>query len=245
MPSEETSDIFTLSSDFETASVEEILRWAWRQFGPKIAATSSFQTQSVPLLHIMAKTVPDMPVFFLDTGFHFPETLQYRDLLIAEFGLNVQVLTSEDGHEGFLHRHGDLYRTDPDRCCHLNKVEPLNRAMASLRAWVSGIRRDQTAHRENAHIVSRERSGLYKVNPMATWTRRDVWKYIADHHLPEHPLLASGYTSVGCEPCTRPVLAGEDERSGRWAGQQKTECGLHTASIGAVDPNTNQETRHD
>ncbi len=238
-------DLERLNAQFETATTPEILMWAWETLGPGIAATSSFQTQSVPLLHLIALTTPQMPVFFLDTGFHFPETLLYRDRLIETLNLNVQVLTPELGHDGFRIEFGDLYRRDPDRCCHINKVEPLQRAMQGLNGWISGVRRDQTAHRRVTPIVSREANGLIKVCPMANWSRRDVWQYISDHSLPEHPLLAQGYMSVGCAPCTRAIGAGEDERAGRWAGQEKTECGLHTAMWPADLRLTNQEAVRD
>lgn len=217
-----------INRDFEAAQPQDILAWAWERFGPKIAATSSFQSQSLPLLHMIARTAPQLPVFFLDTGFHFPETLAFRDRLMRDLGLNVVVLAPEIGHDGFRRLHGDLYRSNPDLCCFINKVEPLERAMEALDAWISGIRRDQTARRSDTPIVSRQPDGRIKVCPLATWTRREVWQYISEHDLPRHPLLSQGYLSIGCAPCTRPVGANEDERSGRWAGQDKTECGLHT-----------------
>lgn len=221
-------DLEVLNQRFETASPQEILAWAWETFNPRVAASSSFQTQSVPLLHMIAQAAPQMPIFFLDTGFHFPETLAFRDRLVRELNLNVRDLTPEMGHDQFRLQHGDLYLRDPDMCCYINKVEPLERAMLGLEAWISGIRRDQTKERSEAAIVNRQPDGLYKISPMAVWTKRDVWQYLYDHHLPEHPLLAQGYLSIGCAPCTRPVGAGEDDRAGRWAGKDKTECGLHT-----------------
>lgn len=216
-----------LSLDLEQKTPQEIIRWAVETFWPDIGMTSSFQTQSVPLLHMIAQVAPQLPVFFLDTGFHFSETLAFRDQLVQELGLNVQTLTPEIGHETFQKTYGYLYRTDPDLCCHINKVEPLQQAMRGLKAWISGIRRDQTAERRQVPIVSRQADGLYKIAPLATWSRKEVWQYLHDHNLPEHPLLRQGYLSIGCAPCTRPVGEGQDERAGRWAGQEKTECGLH------------------
>ena len=227
-------DLPALNRRFTGASPETILRWAWLTFGPEIAATSSFQTQSVPLLHMIARVAPEMPVFFLDTGFHFPDTLAFRDLLRERFGLNVVVLMPEGGHEAFRRRHGDLYRRDPDLCCLINKVEPLERAMSGMQAWISGIRRDQTLHRAATPIVSLGPEGRVKVCPLAEWTRRDVWQYLHDHGLPEHPLLNKGYLSIGCAPCTQPVADGSDERAGRWAGHEKTECGLHLSKQPAL-----------
>ena len=221
------SEIDQLNAGFETATPADIIRWAAATFAPDVAASSSFQTQSVPLLHIMAEVAPQVPIFFLDTGFHFPETLAYRDQLVANLGLNVRVLKLEIGHEGFRREYGDLHRHNPDMCCYINKVEPLRKAMRGLRAWISGIRRDQTAARSTTPIIARQSDGLYKIAPMATWTRREIWQYVHDHNLPEHPLLAQGYLSIGCAPCTRPAFGEQDERSGRWAGREKTECGLH------------------
>jgi len=217
----------TLNARFDGAAPDALLRWAWQEFGGNVAASSSFQTQSVPLLHVIARTVPEMPVLFLDTGFHFPETLAYRDELASRLGLNLVTLTPRLGHDGFLRRHGALHRTDPDLCCHLNKVEPLEDALRGYGAWVAGVRRDQTRDRAAALPIVRRRDGLVKLGPMVHWTDRDVARYLHEHDLPSHPLLAKGYQSVGCAPCTRAVLEGEDARAGRWAGSGKTECGLH------------------
>lgn len=220
-------DVEHLNRVFETATPQEVLTWAWEMFAPQIAATSSFQSQSLPLLHMIGQYTPELPVFFLDTGFHFPETLALRDHLIPKLGIRVQNLRAVTGDKDLRQHHGDLHRTDPDMCCYINKVEPLQQAKADLRAWVTGIRRDQTKARRNTPIIVRERNGKYKLCPMATWTQRDVWRYINEFELPMHPLLQQGYMSVGCAPCTRPVGAGEDYRAGRWAGKSKTECGLH------------------
>ena len=220
-------DITACNQKLEQQSPEQILSWAWQTFGSQVAMTSSFQTQSVPLLHMVSQVAPEMTIFFLDTGFHFPETLAFRDQLVAELGLNLKVLRPESGHEGFLQKYGELYRHDPDLCCHINKVLPLRAASKHLQAWVSGIRRDQTPARSSTPVLARQPDGLYKVCPLAAWTARQVWQYSYNHKLPGHPLFAQGYESIGCAPCTRPVFQGEDPRAGRWAGQAKTECGLH------------------
>lgn len=211
----------------EFLSAPEILKWTWATFGPDVVATSSFQTQSLPLLHMIAEVAPRMPVVFLDTGFHFQETLAFRDSVQRDLGLLVQEVTARGGHHGFLARFGELYRTNPDMCCYLNKVEPMERALGSARAWVTGIRRDQTGSRATIPILSHWRSRVLKVCPFARWTRDDVAEYRRRHRLPEHPLDALGYRSVGCSPCTRPVHGDEQEREGRWSGTSKTECGLH------------------
>jgi len=216
-----------LNHQFETATPQEILTWAWETFKPGIVSTSSFQTQSLPLLHIISQVTPQLIVFYLDTGFHFPETLAFRDRLVNELNLNVQVIKSEMGHDQFKHQYGDLFRENPDLCCYINKVEPLQRALKGQKAWISGIRRDQTTERSNTPIVAMQADGIYKISPLAQWTSRDIGQYIYDHNLPDHPLLVQGYLSIGCAPCTQPVTEGQDERTGRWVGQGKTECGLH------------------
>lgn len=213
--------------DLEGRHPARILRWAWERFGPEVGVTSSFQTQSVPLLHMVATAVPEMPVLFLDTGFHFPETLAFRDRLVRELGLEVRVLASKMGNDAFRRRYGTLYRSDPDLCCYINKVEPLARAKKGLAAWVSGIRRDQTRSRRATPVLSWDEDGLWKVCPLAGWTAEDVARYRAEHDLPSHPLHDEGYRSIGCAPCTRRTREGEDPRAGRWAGLDKTECGLH------------------
>jgi phosphoadenosine phosphosulfate reductase len=221
-------DIAYLNTRFEHASPQEILRWAWETFGTKAAISSSFQTQSVPLLHLVAQTCPGMAVLFLDTGFHFPETLTFRDQLQAHFKLNLVVVRPAIEKSQLIAQHGEgLYRRDPDLCCYINKVEPMQRAISGLQAWLSGVRRDQTAHRQALSVVQPDTNGLLKIHPLLNWTKKDVWAYIDQHQLPAHPLFSKGYLSVGCAPCTRPVMAGEDERAGRWAGLNKAECGLH------------------
>lgn len=186
--------------------------------------TSSFQTQSVPLLGIVAQVIPDLPILFLDTGYHFPETLAFRDDLMRRWGLNVRILRPDAGSVGS--QGPELFRRDPDLCCHLRKVEPLRRAMEGYDAMISGIRRDQTPNRAEAGVVEK-RNGVLRIHPMLEWTEADIWEHIDNTDLPVHPLLEDGYTSVGCAPCTRPVQIGEDPRAGRWADTAKTECGLH------------------
>ncbi len=220
-------DHIALNRRLEGEPPQEILRWAWETFAPRIAGSSSFQSQSVALLHMIAQIVPAMPVLFLDTGYHFPETLEFRDHLGQRLGLNIQLLEPTMGHDSFRQRFGALYLRNPDRCCYINKVEPLQRALKNYDAWISGIRRDQTGARATTPIISREQGGRYKICPLANWTGQQVRQYISEHGLPQHPLAEKGYPSIGCAPCTRPVRVGEAERDGRWAGQSKIECGLH------------------
>ena len=211
----------------EGASTTEVLRWAWQTFPGGIAVSSSFQTQSVPLLHMIASTVPQLPVLFLDTGYHFPETLAFRDRLARIWGLNLVVLKAESAMDESA-AGGPLYLSDPDMCCHLRKVVPMRQAIAGYRAWISGIRRDQAASRAAAGVVESLGEGRVRIHPMLHWSHSEVQHYIVANGLPEHPLGALGYTSIGCAPCTRPPDPGGDPRSGRWAGSGKTECGLHT-----------------
>lgn len=221
-------DLDVLNARLETASTEDILRWAWETFAPEVAATSSFQTQSVPLLHLISRVCPEMPVIFIDTGFHFPETLTFRDQLQARYHLNIQVIRPTVTQSELIDEHGEpLYRRDPDLCCYINKVQPLEWVMARMHGWVSGVRRDQTATRQAMQVLQRKRVDLVEIHPMLNWTKADIAAYRAAHDLPEHPLTRLGYTSIGCAPCTRPVFLGEDERAGRWAGTDKKECGLH------------------
>jgi len=222
-------ELYELNTRFEGADPAELIAWAADRFMPKLAATSSFQTQSVALLHLISQVRPEIPVIFLDTGYHFPETISHRDQLVEQFGLNLHIVRAAMNRADFVKQYGDaLYRHDPDLCCYLNKVEPMERALKGLDAWITGIRRDQTANRANAQPVEQLPDGRIKVNALLAWTRQDLWTYISRHNLPSHPLFSQGYLSVGCAPCTAPVMEGQDERAGRWAGTGKTECGLHT-----------------
>lgn len=206
-----------LNDLFEYASPESILYWAAGTFGQGLVASSSFQTQSLPLLHLIARTAPQIPILFLDTGYHFKETLAFRDRIVRLWNLNLRVIRAARAAPR------GLYQTDPDRCCHLNKVEPMKLALEGATAWISGIRRDQTATRGRTPILSRRPDGILKISPVAFWTHQDVEDYLEANRLPRHPLELVGYSSIGCEPCTRPA----QDRSGRWAGFEKTECGLH------------------
>jgi phosphoadenosine phosphosulfate reductase len=223
-----------LNNQFETSTPESVLAWAWSTFDTRVAASSSFQTQSVALLHMISRVAPRMKVYFVDTGFHFPETLAFQHQLSRQLGLRVEVLKPKLDHHEFRARFGHLYCVNPDLCCRINKVEPLQAAIGPLEAWIAGIRRDQTPQRRHVPIISRRANGSLKICPMAMWAEHDVWDYIRRHGLPTHPLLEQGYWSIGCAPCTRAIQNGDDPRSGRWPGKPKVECGLH--STNAVAP---------
>jgi len=219
-----------LNERFEKSQPQDILRWALSEFGSKIALTSSFQTESVALLHMMSEIDKTAKIFFLETGWHFPETIKFKNEIISRLGLtNVLDLKADPKkRETFNQKAGNKpYEVDPDYCCHINKVEPLDEAMKGLDAWISGIRRSQSKTRQDIKIVEAYQN-LYKINPLANVTSGDLWWYIKEHNLPKHPLFDKGYLSIGCWPCTKPVQPGDDERSGRWAGKEKTECGIHT-----------------
>ncbi|MBN1487099.1 MAG: phosphoadenylyl-sulfate reductase [Anaerolineae bacterium] len=237
-------DIDNLNEEFETWSTQEILRWAWETFKPHIATSSSFQTQSVPLLHLISQVCPEMPVLFIDTGFHFSETLAFRDLLQQRYHLNVVNIHPSITKDQLFAKYGEgLYRHDPDLCCYINKVEPMQRALAGLNGWIAGVRRGQTANRSNLKVLETQSNGVLKIHPLLHWTRDDLWDYINEYQLPHHPLYSKGYHSVGCAPCTIPVMPGQDERAGRWAGTGKTECGLHLDTMKSGEEAYDQEDK--
>jgi len=208
----------SLSASFEKAPPSRIIEWAVSEFGTRLAVSASM-TDAV-LIDLAVRVEPGIEVVFIDTGYHFPETLETVELVRRRYGLNLRIMTVAT-------QAPSLWEADPENCCSAVKVGQLDRALADKDAWMSGLRRDESATRANAPIVARDLRGLVKINPLATWTELDVKGYIADHDVPTNPLLDQGYPSIGCMPCTRPVAPGEDPRSGRWAGRDKTECGLH------------------
>ncbi|HMV28724.1 MAG TPA: phosphoadenylyl-sulfate reductase [Anaerolineales bacterium] len=222
-------DIQKLSLEFETKTPQEIIRWAIKEYAPNIAMSSSFQTQSIPLLHMVSQIDHTVTVFFIDTGYHFWETLMFREQIAMEWKLNVFDLYRDTRWDMFaLQNVRKLPVEDPNLCCYLNKVQPMQKALQGVKAWISGIRRDQTEVRAHANILELQDDGLLKVNPLLNWKKADVENYMKEHALPSHPLLEKGYRSVGCAPCTIAIGVNDDERAGRWAGRGKTECGLHT-----------------
>jgi len=227
-------DLEKLNSEFEAKKPEEIIAWALGEFPGRIAMTSSFGPESAALLHMVSRIDPGVPVLFLETGYHFPETLKYKEDLTRLLGLRCVIDLKADSKRkaGVVKQYeGVPYEKNPDLCCQINKVDPLDLALPDYDAWLSGIRRHQTDARKSVRIVEEYRRGeadLYKISPFANTTSRETWWYLKEHNLPRHPLYDKGYLSVGCWPCTRPVQEGDDERSGRWAGKAKTECGIHT-----------------
>lgn len=214
---------------FETTPPAEILRWVTDTFAPDAVLTMSFQHEGVVIAHMLREIAPETPILFIDTHYHFPETLAYRDELVERFELPIRNLTATMPRPEFLEKYGDeLHQSDPDLCCKINKVEPLQLALRGVRCWINGRRRDQAGTRAGMKIAEKLKGDMVKVNPLANWTAKDTYEYMTRFEIPTHPLFEQGYASIGCAPCTRPILAGEDERAGRWAGTGKTECGLHT-----------------
>jgi phosphoadenosine phosphosulfate reductase len=218
------------SQRFESASPREILSWAVEEYFPKLTMATAFGPEGCVILHLLAEIEPQVHVFNLDTGYQFEETLQLRDRIAQRYGIEVQLERPDTTVEEYERQHGGpLYRTQPDQCCFDRKVKVLSRVSRNFDAWMTGIRRDQSSDRANAPIVGWDKKfGLVKISPLANWTKQDVWKFITEHDVPYNPLHDQGYTSIGCRPCTRSIMFGEDERAGRWSGFAKTECGLHT-----------------
>jgi phosphoadenosine phosphosulfate reductase len=225
-------ELKAISSHLESATPQEILRWAVETYHPRLTMATAFGAEGCAIIHMLAEIEPTVRLFNLETGYQFPETLQTRERLIARYGVQIELVRAEQSVAEMEAEHGGpIYDRDPNRCCFLRKIVPLRRALAGYDAWISAIRRDQTRDRANAGIVEWDpKFHLVKVNPLANWTKRDVWSFIMNHGIPYNPLHDQGYPSVGCWPCTRPIDAGEDDRAGRWSGFAKTECGLHSDS---------------
>jgi phosphoadenosine phosphosulfate reductase len=214
IPDFSDAELAELNREFERLSAKKVIQWAVDNFAPHLCLSASM-TDAV-LIDLAVKVDPAIEVVFIDTGYHFPETLETVETVRRRYGLNLRMMTVQ-------HHDEELWKIDPENCCSAIKVGQLDRALAGKAAWMSGLRRVEAAARETAPIVTRDLRGLVKVNPLATWTDQDVAGYIADHDVPVNPLTLRGYPSIGCMPCT------QDPRSGRWVGLDKTECGLHVS----------------
>ncbi len=214
-------------AELELAPAEVIIEWAVATFGPRFAITSSMG--DAVLAHVAAQVAPGVDVVFLDTGYHFAETIGTRDAVEATLPVNLISITPVQSVAEQDATHGkDLFARDPDLCCALRKVKPLEETLSRYDAWATGLRRDETHNRVIAPVIGwDEKKRKVKVSPLARWTADDVDRYIDDHNVLVNPLQYDGYPSIGCWPCTRRVAPGEDPRSGRWAGTGKTECGIH------------------
>lgn len=194
----------------------------------KVALVSSFGAESVVLLHMVSKVAPGLPVLFIDTQMLFPETLDYQREVAAKLGLtNVQVISASEAEIAAHDPDGTLHKVNPDACCDFRKTVPLERVLSGYDAWITGRKRFQNGQRAALEFFEPEPPARLRVNPLAHWRPEDVQDYMIENRLPRHPLVAKGYPSIGCAPCTSPVAPGEDPRSGRWRGQEKSECGIH------------------
>ncbi len=219
------------SARLESATPSEILQWAVAEFAPKLTMATAFGPEGMVIIHLLSKIDKTVPIFNLDTGYQFQETLDLRDRVLTKYGIDIELRKPETTVEEYEKQHGGpLYVNNPDQCCLDRKIKTLQRSAVGMYAWMSGIRRDQSADRARAPIVGWDKKfGLVKVSPLANWTKKDVWNLITKEDVPYNPLHDQGFSSIGCKPCTRAVLFGEDERAGRWSGFAKTECGLHTS----------------
>jgi len=214
-----SADVLVLAALFEAAPAEEVVAWALNLFGPRLSLVCSFQ--NCVLIDLATQVDAQVEVIFLDTGSHFPETLTFVEEVRALYDLNLQLTMPGADVEA--------WPCGSERCCELRKLVPMAGALAGRAAWMTGLKRVDTPNRATSPVVGWDSTrGLVKINPLARWSRDDVTRYEADHHLPVHPLRKEGYLSIGCSPTTRPVSLLEDPRAGRWPGTSKTECGLHS-----------------
>jgi phosphoadenosine phosphosulfate reductase len=214
-------DLASLNARFEHAPAEDVVAWAHETFGNQLV-TLCAMTSDTALVDLLSRRAPGANVVFLETGHHFAETRDQVKAVHTRYEATVNFSTASAGLAP-----GTLWQSDPNACCKARKVEPMEAALAGNAAWITGVRRADSAVRAATPIVEIDRRGMVKINPIATWTDDDLETYLQLHEVPRHPLLDNGYPSIGCEPCTRKVVLGEDIRAGRWAGQGKTECGLH------------------
>jgi phosphoadenosine phosphosulfate reductase len=213
----------------EDRPAEHVLRWAVDAFFPRLTMATAFGAEGCCLIHMLAAIEPRVHIFNLETGYQFQETLDLRERIKERYGILVEYIYPEQTVAEYEAEHGGpLYRIRPDQCCHDRKILPLKKAIAGHDAWISAIRGDQTSHRASARAVQWDpKFNLVKISPLLGWTRRDVWAFILKYDVPYNPLHDQNYPSIGCWPCTCPVVNGGDERAGRWAGTLKKECGLH------------------
>jgi phosphoadenosine phosphosulfate reductase len=229
-PAWNAEELAAINTRFRNRTAEDLLAWATARFGKEVVLTCSFGGASgMVLLDMIARIGHGTPVVFLDTDLLFPETYALAEAAARRYGVAIErrrpllTLAQQEAQEG-----PQLYNRDPDRCCGIRKVVPLAEALRPYRAWISGIRRDQSSTRASTEFVQwSAHHNLVKINPLAYWSERDVWRYIQAHDVPYNPRLDQGYPSLGCAPCTRPAAGNDDLRAGRWAGFAKTECGIH------------------
>lgn len=222
-----------VSAELEGGAPETILRWGFENFAPSIVMATGFGPEGIVLMHLISQIRPETVVFYLDTDLLFSHTDELREELVCKLGVRFQRVHSGISLPEQAVRHGEkLWERDPDTCCHIRKVIPQRQFLARYDAWITAVRRDQTAFRANTGFAEWDYANkMVKLNPLAAWTSDQVWEHIKTHGLPYNPLHDYGYPSIGCWTCTRAVEPGHDPRSGRWAGKAKTECGIHLPSI--------------
>lgn len=233
-------DLARISETLEGATPTEILQWAMETYGPKLTMATAFGAEGCALIAMIAairdRTGLTLDIFNLDTGYQFPQTLALRERIQKQYGIAVRLVSNEETVAEMEARFGGpIYKSRPDECCRLRKIVPLEDAVRGFDAWITAIRRDQTPERAAQPIVGMDaKFDLVKINPLANWSKAQVWDYIRDHNVPTNPLHEQGFPSIGCWPCTRPVQDGDDDRAGRWAGTAKRECGLHLGPTGEL-----------
>ena len=235
IPDLSPEEVRLLAAQLDHAPLEEILRWSWDRFGATANIGTSFQGAGLVIIDQAVRLGLGFPVFTLDTQLLFPETYELKERLERFFGIRIEALVPEQTPEQQAKESGpELWKTNPDSCCIQRKVIPLRKKLDELSAWITGLRRQQSETRERTQVVELYKfdvlhdRNIVKINPMAAWSREQVWEYVREHGIPYNPLHDRGYRSIGCWPCTRAVATGENERAGRWTGFDKAECGIHT-----------------
>jgi len=220
--------IAELKREFEKKSLQEIIVRAREEFGNGLAMTTAFGYSGIVLMSFIKDIIPDLPIYFIDTRFHFEETLKLAEKIEKEWKLNIIKISTQYTEEELKEIMGrEAYKTNPDLCCNYRKVEPLLRILKTKSAWLSSIRRDQAVTREKIDVIEIDARGSVKINPLYNWTKDQTWMYIRKYDMPYNPLHDQSYPSIGCKPCTSPVDKGGSERDGRWRGMPKVECGIH------------------
>ncbi|HEY3856045.1 MAG TPA: phosphoadenylyl-sulfate reductase [Verrucomicrobiae bacterium] len=235
-------DVAALDLQFSTMGSEDVLSWAWNRFGARAAIGTSFQGSGLVMMHIAKEAGLKFPIFTLDTGLLFPETIELHKRLEDFFGWKIESVVPDLTLEQQAESNGpELWKRDPDLCCTIRKVLPLQSKLQDLDCWITGLRRNQSESRSSIGIVElyalngENGPDIVKLNPMANWSREAIWDYIRKHKIPSNPLYLQGYRSIGCMTCTRKSGEGEDERAGRWIGFKKVECGIHTFMSRKID----------
>jgi phosphoadenosine phosphosulfate reductase len=223
-----SSDIAKLNEEFESAQPQKIVDWAIKTFAPRIGLSSSFGGQSAALIHLAIQVEPKIPIVFINTGFLFNETLQFVEDLKKRFNLNIREFKATPEQIAVTKENLAKRKSFSEPCCDDSKIALMKKSLEGFDCWLAGLRRSQGDTRKSIKIIEEYEGGLLKVHPLANWSSKQLYAYMTEHHLPFHPLWEKGFSSIGCEPCTQRPLSSEDERSGRWVGSEKKECGIHT-----------------